>query len=297
MAGVFWFGTEDRMLWVPAPRSDADMSSTAWGVDDTLLGGGGFARHSWGSHKEYVFEWGASSSRQAAQLMKSFRDGTYGRGLVYFVNPNDYDQNIFPARHADPSIAVGEDGNSLVSGVTAEGLVTSGGDNNSLPITSSYYNLDGIAAGWRGEKESVFLPIPEGYTLRLGVFYAATGSGNVYVTPVSLDGSLGTAVVATQVTNGAVEIVPDSFSGLRGVRVWVGKGSAGAGSVTLAAMTARLHLTGTTPPPAFTQGPWCGGSGHSGCRFVGVPTNVVHSGANGGQSAYATTFKEVGDWQ
>lgn len=290
--GEFYFGTIDRMMWFPAPKSGADMSPAAWEAGGVFLNGGAFQRHSWGSHKTYGFEWGESSSRQVAQIMKSYRDGTYGRGLIYFLNPHSYDLNVLPARWADPSMTLGFEGGSLVYGVDAEGPATSG-DTNALPITSAYYDLSSIDVGWRGEREGVFIPIPSGYTLHLGAFHSVTGSGAIFITPVNTNGSLGTEVALTPVANNASEILPDSIYGVRGVYLWIGKSAIGAASVTVAGMVARLAAPGET---VSTVGPWSGGMGHSGCRFAGPPTYVPYSGVNGGQVGFAASFTEVGDW-
>lgn len=292
----FWFGTETRAGFITTPLQGADMSPQSWSADWTYLNGGGGVRHAWGNHKEYTFEWPESSSRQMAMLMQSYRNGTYGRGLIYFIDPLIYDMNILPARWADPSMAIADEGAPLVNGVYPEGVVTSGGDVNNLPVTSAYYYLDDTLPGYRTTAETLFIPIPTGYTLYLGVMYTATGAGVVCATPVDASGNNGVETTLTQVANNATNIVPDTFSGGAGVRLWVGKNYATAASVTISAMTARLYPTGSTPPASFTSGPWIGGMGHSGCRFVGNPTWIANSGYQGGRIGYAATFKEVGDW-
>lgn len=291
-----WFGTVERMQWVRTPNAGADMSPTSWGAGGTFLDGGGYQRNAWSSHREYTFEWPDSSSREAAALMQAYRNGTYGRGLIYFIDPLIYDWNILPARWADPSMAIGDEGAPLVRGVYPEGVVTSNASVNQLPVRSAYYNLNDVAAGFRGDEETLFVPIPLGYTLYLGSMHQTTGSGGVFVTPVSQAGNNGPAILLGPVPNNASQIVSQGFSGGAGVRIWVGKSAAGAASVTLTAMTARLYRTGKTPPPTFISGPWKTGLGHSGCRFVGNPTYVANNGRNGGRIGYAATFKEVGDW-
>lgn len=291
-----WFGTMQRMQWVRTPNAGADMSPVSWGAGGTFLNGGGYQRNAWSSHREYTFEWPDSSSREAAALMQAYRNGTYGRGLIYFIDPLIYDQNILPARWADPSMAIGDEGSPLVYGVYPEGVITSGSGVNNLPVRSAYYNLNEIAPGYRSDHETVFIPIPEGYTLYLGSMHQTTGSGGVFVTSVSGAGNNGATAALTPVPNSASNIVPEQFSGGAGVRIWVGKSAAGSASVTLTAMTARLFKTWVTPPPTFLSGPWTPGLGHSGCRFVGNPTYVANNGINGGRIGYAATFKEVGDW-
>ena len=291
-----WFGTLDRMQWIDTPLSGADGSPEGWSADGTNLNGGGFALHSWGSHKNYVYEWRESSSRKAAQLMKSYRDGSFGRGLLYFVEPTTYDTNLLPARWAAPSMACSDEGATMVYGLEPDAVAVSGGAVNELPVKAAYYDLVNTDDGYRGDQDTVFIPIPEGYTLHLGAFHAVTGSGKMYATPVLSTGALDTPVVLTEVAVAATSVVPDTFSGIKGVRLWLGKSAVGAASVTVTAMIARLYPTALTPPTSFTSGPWIGGQGHSGCRFLGPPTYITNRGIDGGQISYAASFKEVGSW-
>lgn len=296
MPKSMWFGTLERALWIDCPVSGPDMSPIGWGDEGTLLSGGGYARNSVGSHKEYVFEWKESSTRQAAQLMKSYADGAYGRGLLYFLDPLTYDTNVLPARWANPAMACDDEGPPHVYGAYPEENSVSGWETNQLPVNSAYYNLESIDSGYRDDLDTVFIPIPTGYTLHLGAFYSATGSGGVFATPVNTNGTLGTDVELTALANNSGVVVDDTFTGVKGVRIWVGKSSAGVATVTFVAMVGRLIQSSKTPSSTFTSGPWIGGMGHSGCRFVGKPTYVPNSGTEGGRIGYAATFKEVGSW-
>ena len=99
----FWFGTENYMLWLPTPKTGADVSPQAWSTDGTTLNGGGYVFNSWDSHRQYIFEWSDTSAKQVAQLVHSFADGTYGRGLIYFIDPLIYDTNVLPFTRLGPS--------------------------------------------------------------------------------------------------------------------------------------------------------------------------------------------------
>ena len=287
-----WFGTENYMLWLPTPKTGADVSPQAWSTDGTNLNGGGYVFNSWDSHRQYIFEWSDTSARQVAQLVHSFADGTYGRGLIYFIDPLIYDTNVLPKRWADPSITLNYEGPSLVKGVTPTSTPTSSWKTNMLPIQTTVYDLSSISSGIRNG-ESVFIPIPDGFTLYLGAIYSATKTGGVYVTPVDMNGNDGTATKLTAVSVSAINLAPDKFTGLAGVRLWVGKTANDTSTVSITAMTGRLAKTS-----GVTQvGPWVGGQGHSGCRIVGKPTYVNNTGVNGGQVGFAATFREVGSWK
>jgi len=173
--------------------------------------------------------------------------------------------------------------------------VTSGFLTNKIPTQSAYYDLVDIAPGYRGADDTLFVPVPDGMTLYLGAMYQATGAGAVYASPVT-GGVTGTAVPLTPVGNTDTVILPNTFSGVDGVRLWVGKSYGLPSSVTGAALIARLYRSDRTPPASFTQGPWVGGMGHSGCTFDGVPTLIRNTGIRGGTAGYAATFVEVGDW-
>lgn len=290
-----WFGTIQKMQWIRTPNAGANMSPSSWNSGGVLLNGQGYERHSWGSHREYTFSWPDSSSREEAALMQAYRNGTYGRGLIYFIDPLIYDQNILPARWADPSMAIGDEGVPIVRGVYPEGVVTPNASVNQLPIRSAYYNLNTIAPGYRSDGETLFVPIPSGYSLHLGTIYQATGTASVFVTSVDKAGNNGSTVAVPPVASNAGVITPHVYTGGAGVRVWVGKGEGGSASITLSAMIARLFESDKTPPTDFSRGPWTSGLGHSGCRFVGNPTYVAHTGIKGGRIGYAATLKEVGE--
>lgn len=315
----FWFGTEQRSGWFRSPMRNYEAPPETYSEGGTLLNGGGYQFDAWGSHKMYQFEWGSATPVEWAQKLKSYSDGTNGRGLIYFHEPVAYTRNVLPARWADPSMALNYEGSGLVYGVDPVPVDTPGGDDNNYPVLSAQYNLDFVASGWRGREDAVFVPIPAGYTLFLGAAYSYTGAGGVFyresnrgvlgatgrVSPTPLDG-----------TTVAGDFVSASET-LSGVWLYVGKSVSGAGSVTLSGMTARLIETekafdsfgygegdyGDEPYGGFTSfsvalmlGPWIGGMGNSGTRFVGKPTYDFTGPLDGGQVGFAASFREVGDF-
>ena len=296
----FWFGTEDRMMWLPAPLVGAGSSPAGWQAANTLLNGGGFAVHSWDTHKEYQYEWSPASSPQVAQIMKSYRDGTYGRGLLYFHDPSTWGVNVLPARWADPSMALKGESPSLLYGVTPTlGSTVTGGDANLLPIQSTVYSVTTAAATVPQPDDSVFIPIPTGYTLHVAAYYTFTGTAGIWATPVNANGANGTAVKVTPTLNNALSMTTNTFSGaIKGVRLWLGRSTAVASTLTLVAMSARL-IRSDAPAldiAALKLGPWYGGQGHSGCRFAQPPTYITNAAYSGGKIGFAASFTEVGSW-
>lgn len=191
---------------------------------------------------------------------------------------------------------------TLVYGIDPVKTPTSGGADLNLPVNSAVYNLSSVTPkGAPSPDSSVFIPVPPGYTLLVGAFYSTTGTGGIFVSPVNDNGTIGDSVKLTEKPNTDSEVVTDQFSGsIRGVRLWVGRTSEVPSSVTIAAMTARLIETSDLAVPAklarISQGPWIGGQGHSGCRFLGTPSYVTNSPVEGGRVGFAASFVEVGSW-
>lgn len=289
----FWFGTEEHMEWFATPLQGADSTPQAWGAEGTLLNGGGWGMNSWGSHKQYTYEWPQASSPETAQKMKSYRDGSYGRGLLYFLEPGIYRTNVLPAHWADPSMAVGSEAPSLAYNIEPSGVATSGSSRVGLPVQSAYYATLGSASEVPTLEASVFIPVPPGFSLHIGAYYSATGSAGVFVTPVNNNGTWSDAIRLPEQDNSSTELVTNEFDDLRGVRLWIGQTTSAASTLTLAGMIAKLVETGK---PVDVSAGWIGGQGHSGCRFSGTPSYVTNSPIDGGRVGFAATFKEVGSW-
>lgn len=289
---ALWFGTEERMGWFPTPLRGANSTPEGWGTSGTLLNGGGYGFNSWGTHKTYTYEWPESSSPEVAQMMKSYRDGTYGRGLLYFIDPLTYGTNILPALWADPGMAVGGEGPSIVPGIEPEAVPTSGWEKHGLPVYSALFSNVPASSSVDVDR-TLFIPIPEGYELRLGAFY--TGSATISAVPVLANGSLQPPILLPQ-TGALDEVVTNTgFSAIKGIRLWVN----GPGNLTVTALIARLIRLDApfAEKNRFNRKPWIGGQGHSGCIIQGTPSYVSNSPIAGGRIGFAATFKEVGSWQ
>lgn len=295
MSCDMWFGTQDYAGWIQTPQTGADVTPGAWGADGVLLNGGGYAMNSFNSHKMYAFNWRTTSRREEAQLLKSYFDGTFGRGKIYFQDPLTYTTNVLPARWADPSITGDYEGQSLIPGIEPVRVRASGPKNLRLPVSAVKYDLP--ATGVRA-KDHVFIPIPDGMMLVVGAFYESlTPDAGVYVTPVSEGGNLSNADVRVPPqTAGSPLLFSEFFSkqpGDIGVALWIGKPDSGAASsVTVNAIHARLIPLETTANTYVGENYWVGGQGNSGVRFAGPPTYINNTGRDGGQVEFAATFIE-----
>lgn len=292
MSCDMWFGTQDYAQYIPTPLSGADVSPGAWGESGVLLNGSGYALNSFNSHKQYRFSWRKSSAPATAQLMKSFFDGSFGRGKLYFHDPLTYRTNVLPARWADPSITCNFEGPDLVPGRNPVSVRATGGRDLRLPVTSAQFAIP-VSGTYRSN--TLFIPIPDGMQLNVGAFYESTGANaGVYVSPVTEGGTLGAADTRlTPMDNTTTDLFPEVFTkqpGDIGVAMWFGKPNGGAAeTLTVNAVHARLSPVGEAPGGELM---WIGGQGHSGVRFTGAPSYINHNGRDGGQVEFAATFTE-----
>ena len=282
-----WFGTEEYMGWIETPQTGADVSSEGFFAGGTNMHGGGYVRNSWDSHKIHQFAWGDSADLDLASLLLSYRDGSYGRGLIYFHDPMYYQVNILPGRWADPSMALNYEAAPLIRDLFPRSTPTAA-NSNRLPIQTTIYDIPNAYSAQTAGDE-LFIPIPEGFTLNLGAVYSTTNSNAhlYYRTPA------GISIMATTLP-GATDLVPHTISGQPWVRLGLRNISGATRAVSITAIMARLLPPGESPEP---KTPWKKGHGHSGCRFQGVPTLVNYNGVNGGQVGLACTLVETGAWE
>lgn len=281
-----WFGTEDFMGWIETPQTGADVSSTGMSESSTNIQGGGYVRNSWDSHKVHQFSWGDSAPLWMSSLLQSYRDGTYGRGLIWFHDPMYYQVNILAGRVADPSMALNYEAAPLIRDLYPRSTPT-GANSNFLPIQTTIYDVpNSYSAQTAGDE--IFIPIPPGFTLNLGAIYtSAHANANLYYrTPA------GTTTITAGGVNDA-NLVPQSVTGQPWARIGMRNTSGAVRAVSITAMTARLVPPGEA---AETGGPWRKGHGHSGCRFQGNVATINYNGVDGGQVGLACTLVETGAW-
>lgn len=279
-----WFGTEEKMGWIDTPQTGADVSSVGQSASATLQNGGGTGRNSWDSHKVFQFSWGTGASPSMVSLLQAYRNGSYGRGLLYFYDPMFYQTNVLPKRWADPSMAVNYEAEPIVPDANPVGVPQVSTSNN-YPVTGASYTLP---AGYSSQANGseLFLPIPEGFTLVLGSVHS--GGGEVYARVNS------TIIPIPPLGLSDQQVTNQSYSGIPGIRIGVRNTGASATTLTLVGMTARLA---SQPTSDLLMGPWMSGEGHSGCRFQGNPTVINYNGVNGGQIGLSANFQEVGAWE
>lgn len=280
-----WFGTEQRMGWIITPETGANVSASGLFTQAGLQNGGAAVRHSWDSAQSYSFSWGESESKAMVTLMQAYRNGSYGRGLIYFLDPLHFDTNLLPKRWADPSMAVNYEAEPLVRDVFPTAVASSGAANG-YPLNSASYQLP---ANYNAETAGteLFIPIPEGHTLLLGAAYS--GAGQIYART-----STGANITLPQLpTSGPVAT---TVINAQWVRLGIRNPNAAVANIVISGMTARVGTVSEASTGDLGLGPWRSGNGHSGCRFVADPQVVNYNGIDGGQFGLTANFQEVGAW-
>lgn len=291
-----WMGPRNYERWVPAPKTNADFSSIGAREKDAYLNGGAGLRGSKDGHKEYNFAW-SSRRREDLSPVLSIASGDYDEGLgddlIYFIDPTTYDWNILPKMLASPYKA-GLDGVSLT--VDASGyptpptIVVSPQNARGYPARSAVYTVNNTN---RRPDRPLYVPIPPGKTLWLGVHGSATNAG-VSVTPFEGDAAFD-PVLVDMLSSDTTQRVNTSWKradGITGVEIRLGLAAgASTGTVTLQGLIAQILDDGVVPFP----GDFIPGEGNSGCEFEALPTVSPYLGGKlWGMSA---RLVEVGSWQ
>lgn len=179
MAGnrnMMWFGTRDLMQWIPCPQINSDFSEHGWSAGTTqYLNGGAFTRKSYTTHKEYNLQWPPVKGRDQLIPVTNYSSGLYGNGPIYFIDPMAMDKNVLPQFWASPMLAQYDA--PILLGNKKPSVSPTAANNNGYPVQSARYDYTNT------ERQTVYIPIPPGYTAWVGAHGQSDGFGGVRVTP------------------------------------------------------------------------------------------------------------------
>lgn len=255
-----YFGNRNYMQWIPAPQINFDGSKRGYTSVSTYLNGGAFVRRSTTASKGYNFSW-TMKTRDDIRAINDYADGVYGNGPIYFLDPFAMDRNLLPQYWAVPMLA-SVDAPLLAGQYDEDRPLLTATDTNTLgypPQTATYTLTDGI------KFNTVWIPVPPGYSLFVGAHGSATGTAGVLATPTTGPTSVGSGInvplhAVTDDQRVYTEIDGDAYTGaiisLKGV-----------GTVSLTGVMAQVLQHPVVP----TAGGFISGQGHSGCSFTGEP--------------------------
>lgn len=264
-----WFGTRERMDWIPAPASAPGVgrSLTKWRTGGQYINGGQWRKESASGARACSLQWPVMSASKV-QRISALLEGSYGTGPFYYSDPFAEGHNSAPQWLAAPWLA-SEGAPRLYQ--TKPARVNTPANTYDYPSYGAEYTVAGVGT------KKVLLPVPEGMTAHIGVHGAASG-GQFRINGVAQT-LLG--VTTNVLTNSTV--AGPSFLELD---------LAGTGTITLYGVVIRVLPTGVSAP----VGPWVKGEGYAGLRLDGDPQITGYSSARDRQ-AITADFMETSPWE
>lgn len=299
-----WFGNQRYGTWIKAPLADMDAGSTGFSSEQVFNNGGLFLKSSFGSARSFNMSW--NGNLEELQVIKDFKDGLYGGGLLYWEDP--FAKNILPPHWAAPMLTV-RDWPSLISSDNKPTPVTHTSTAKNLPYQSAVYSVTNTAETVR----SLTLLIPEEHVLRLGFVYSKTGTANIKAVPVMYsDGSDGTPITLTELAYNATSLYDQTFSNVTGavnrtkaVRIYISKLDATSSTITIRGGIATLFLADGSSGHGHelwstTLGNntnWSSGQGSTGAVMSEAP-KITYKNIMGNNRLInmSTTLREVEAW-
>lgn len=295
-APTVYFGNLRKAGWVKAPDQGVDAGST--GSIDTMgfYGGGSFSSLSAATHREYGFSWSQGQDADF-QYLYNYRNGLFGTGLLYWIDPYASDYNALPVHWAAPWLS-GAGWPSLIGSGNQPTNAPTVTNTVAQPINTTTYTI-ATPANTVPDRAMVLL-IPPTMQLSLGFSGSATNGGVVRVQPINLDGTLAATQDMTLLSATASTRMNKTLSGATysAVKVYLSSTVAGTSTVTLTSGDAIYSLIGSSPTLTGNHNE---GRGSTGMRFKTDPTLTYTFFDNTGTAprryvSAAATFTEVGAW-
>jgi hypothetical protein len=304
--GKVWFGNQRYGTWIKAPLADMDASANGFSSEQTFNNGGSFIKSSFGAAKSYDLSWNGDIDE--LQVIKNFKDGIYGGGLLYWEDP--FAKNILPPHWAAPMLTV-RDWPSLISSDNKPIPVTETTSGKNFPYQSAKYDVYNTAETSR----SLTILIPEEHFLQLGFCYSATGTAGIKLVPILYNGTEGATVTLTQKAYNDSIIYDGSYGSysnitgaptrVKAVRIYIAKTDATPSTITIRGGIATYHVSTTVAGHGHVAydnsaqygTAWSAGQGATGCVMADSPSieykNIV---GNTRLIKMSTKLKEVEAW-
>lgn len=305
--GKVWFGNQRYGTWVKAPLADMNASSSGFQSEQGFTNGGSFIKSSFGSARSFDMSW--NGNLDDLQVVKNFKDGLYGGGLLYWEDP--FAKNILPPHWAAPMLTV-RDWPSLVSSDNKPTPVTETTSAKNLPYQSAEYTITNTEETSR----SLTILIPEEHVLRVGFTYLKTGNAYIFAVPVlASTGQDGTRIALNEIqydspslydtAKGVFSNVTGNPNRAKAVRIYLGKLDNTASTITFRGGIATLFLADGTSGHGHdlwsteygNATNWSAGQGFTGCVMT-EPPSIQYNGIVGGNKLVKVEakLKEVEAW-
>lgn len=268
MKNKMWFGNRNYMQWVPCPEAGADYSAGGASQSMGYLHGGAFRRDSMNQHKTYRLSW-ALTTRDNIRTVTDFREGVYGPGPIYWLDPFNMDKNVLAQSFATPSLGA-HDGPVLTGTDVRPTLVPTSANPHGYPTSTAVY---AVAAATAPQALRHWVPVPPGHTAWIGAHGSASGATiNVQPTSGTTPSGSPTALTLLPVTTDErFNLSVASAGNVDGIELYLG----GDGTISLSGVMVQVLPNGITPEP----GGFISGQGHWGCSWDGWPAKNAYSAA------------------
>lgn len=290
-----YFGNLRKAGWVKAP--DVGIAAGSIGSIENIgfASGGGFVAVSPGTHRKFNFSWSVGQIDEF-QYLWNYRNGLYGTGLLYWVDPYASYYNALPPHWAAPFLTcVGWP--SLVGAQSNPSQVAATSALFNQPIYSAQYTIS-TPPNTVPDRQLVLL-IPPTMQLNIGFSGTASGGAVVRVLPVNVDGSLAAVQDFTLLAAGSSTRTNKVFSGATysAVRIYITSTISGSAILKLDSGDANYSLIGA----AYTGTNHNEGRGHTGMRFASEITQAYSFFDDTGITprryvSAACDFEEIGGW-
>lgn len=279
-----YFGTRDKMSWIPCPAVDRPASNVGWSNSLQLLNGGNATIRSKGSHREFEMAWNLISREDAGRI-EAFASGAYGDGPYYWSDPMSMEYNVLPPQWASPALSSHQYGGVNISGQSTFSVTDEATPENNYDYPTRSLSIWGFG-GATPNGVPIWIPIPPGHTAHIGV-HGGTASGVILTpdggSPIQLEHM---AETTSERTNTSVD---GNVTG--GFTLEVGSLSGDRVNLRISGMIVQILPNGVSPDP----GGWIPGMGHSGCEFEEFPERVDYSSVFD-KVGVTAVLKEVGSW-
>lgn len=280
---------------VPAPRTPMTASRVGYSERIDFANGGASIVESAAKHAEYNMSFsGDAQALDGIDVFSQFAAGLYGRGLLHFSDPMNYDVNLLPPAWATPHLCEHGWKAPMIGTPTALNATPTA----ALPYNRSMrYELTMAPNSVPTHPSKIAsVLIPPTHKLWLGFMGVSTGTAAIMVVPILRGGVAAAAIKQTILTSTGGVFVNSSFDGAtyQAVEIYVTRTDSSISTLTLRAATAQLHPRGQTAPAIIPRHQ--AGHGHTGVRFADGAITETYQMTRGHKKQLSTNLIEVGAW-
>lgn len=281
MASQVWFGTENRMSWIPAPAANPGVSRNLakWRGSQQYLNGGQWRRESATGSRQVQMTWPVMTGANVRKIT-TYLEGTYGPGPFYYSDPFAESANVLPQWLAAPYLAC-NDGPRLY-GINPPIQVNTAANIYGHPSFGAQYQFLGAVTG------TLFsFPVPPNTVVNFGWKGAVTGAALLKALGGTTITAPTTTVTPTAVTSATLTSYTFTAAATGG---WLNIQLSATGAGTLTAYSMHLGF-GAAPTGDFIKG-----EGFSALSLDGDPSITGYSSGGLDRQAVSANFVETGAW-